>query len=239
VGPEVRFIWDRLTPGGLGLELTTCLAVASAGLFAFFAYAMTLSEDPGPTPIDSRTFELIGHLQSRTAVDVFKVVTNLGAAPTVGVIVLLTALVLAARRRPYELAALLGGAVGVYVWVQLSKAAIDRPRPSGSLVSTNGDSYPSGHAAYSTAWVACAVALTRVVPGLASRAGLVAGGLVVSAVVGLSRVYLRAHYLSDVVGGWGLGFGIFGACASVAVIVAFIRQYSGKVDATPAAARQR
>jgi membrane protein DedA with SNARE-associated domain len=239
VGPEVRFFWDRLTPGGLGLELTTSVAVASTGWFAFIAYAVTFSEDPGATPMDSRTFDLIGHLQSRTAVDVLKVVTDLGAAPTVGVVVFLTVLVLAARRRPYELVTLLAGAVGVYLAVQLSKAAIDRPRPSGSLVDTSGKSYPSGHAAYSTSWVACAVALTRVVPGLANRAGLVIAGLVVSGVVGMSRVYLRAHYISDVIGGWGLGFGIFAACASVALIVAFIRQYSDRTDAAPAPAEQR
>jgi membrane-associated phospholipid phosphatase len=102
---------------------------------------------------------------------------------------------------------------------------VDRPRPTEPLVSrVSGSSYPSGHAGYSTAWVAAAVALTRVLPGLASRAGLVVAGLVVSAAVGLSRIYLRVHYWSDVVGGWGLGFGVFGACATIALIVAFFRQ---------------
>ena len=34
--------------------------------------------------------------------------------------------------------------------------------------------------------------------------------MVLAAAIGLSRVYLRAHYWSDVAAGWGLGAGIFG-----------------------------
>jgi membrane-associated phospholipid phosphatase len=68
------------------------------------------------------------------------------------------------------------------------------------------------------------VASARALPGLASRTALVLGSIVVVAVVGLSRLYLHAHYWSDVAGGWGLGFGVFGACAVVGLIVAYIRQ---------------
>jgi len=45
----------------------------------------------------------------------------------------------------------------------------------------------------------------------------------VAAVVGLTRVYLRARYWSDVVGGWALGAGIFGAVATIALLVSYIR----------------
>ena len=38
--------------------------------------------------------------------------------------------------------------------------------------------------------------------------------IVIAVAVGLSRIYLRAHYLSDVVGGWGLGAAIFALCGS-------------------------
>jgi membrane-associated phospholipid phosphatase len=46
---------------------------------------------------------------------------------------------------------------------------------------------------------------------------------VLAAVIGLTRVYLRAHYLSDVEGGWGLGAAIFALLGVVAVVVGWLR----------------
>ena len=43
-------------------------------------------------------------------------------------------------------------------------------------------------------------------------------------VIGLTRVYLRAHYLSDVEGGWGIGVAIFALLGVVAVVVGWLRQ---------------
>ena len=56
-----------------------------------------------------------------------------------------------------------------------------------------------------------------------NRSALVAGGLVLAALVGATRVYLRAHYVSDVLGGFGLAAAVFALCGTVAVVVAFLR----------------
>ena len=40
--------------------------------------------------------------------------------------------------------------------------------------------------------------------------------VVLAVVIGLTRVYLRAHYLSDVEGGWGLAAAIFALLGLVA-----------------------
>ena len=68
---------------------------------------------------------------------------------------------------------------------------------------TEGLAYPSGHAANAVAWIACAVVLVRGGSSFAARFAVVTAAVVLAAVVGLTRVYLRAHYLSDVEGGWG------------------------------------
>src|SRR4051794_23042988 len=88
----------------------------------------------------------------------------------------------------------------------------------GGLVDAAGLSYPSGHAAYSIAWIAVAVAVARGVPRLAERAVLLAAAIAVAVAVGLTRIELRAHYLTDVLGGWGLGAAIFALCGVVGLV---------------------
>jgi undecaprenyl-diphosphatase len=107
--------------------------------------------------------------------------------------------------------------------VDIAKAAVDRPRPVGSLVDTAGQSYPSGHAAYAIAWIAIAVVVSRTVPGLARMTVVVVVATVIAVLVGLTRIYLRAHYLSDVLGGAGLAAAIFGICGMVGLFVAHLR----------------
>jgi undecaprenyl-diphosphatase len=191
-----------------------------------------------PTPFDNDILDLANRLRAETLVDVAKVVTALGALPTVVTVVVATSVLLVARRRFAEAIVLVVGLAMVYIAVKITKDAIARPRPSGSLVDTSGFAYPSGHAAYATAWVAAAVMLTR-------RLNLVASGvlvfvaLAIAAAVGVTRIYLRAHWWSDVAGGWGLGAAIFSALAAIALVVEYIR-HNGEERApgSPAAARR-
>jgi len=223
--PRLRFLGERLTPGELGLEFTSVLAVAAVGLYAFIAYTVTFAGDPAVlTPADSALLKLADRTRTNTLVDVIKVYTDLGSLPVAGALVLAGAFALAMHRRPVELAALVLGFLLLIAAVHATKAGVDRPRPSGKLVDTFGSSFPSGHAAYSTAYVAMAVIGWRVVPGFAQRALIILVAVLLSASIGLSRIYLRAHYWSDVAGGWGLGCGIFALCAVVALVVLHLRE---------------
>ena len=229
-GPRLRFLGRRLTPGGLGLELTTTLAVSGVGLYVFTLYAMLINGGRQFTPADRRLLEMADDLRTEWLTDVLKIVTDLGAPAVVIALSLPVLVVLAGKRHFAALLSLVAGFVLLVIAVNLAKAGIDRPRPAGGITETQGSSFPSGHAAYSTAWIALAVVVARELPGLASRAALVGGAIAVAAVVGLSRIYLRAHYWSDVAAGWGLGAGILGACAIVALIVAHIRN-NGRQEA--------
>ena len=171
-------------------------------------------------------------------IDVATIVSEFGSLVTVLVLVGATAVLLVVRRRTAEALLLLCGLGLIYIGVHAAKAAIDRPRPDGAHVETALSSFPSGHAAYATAWVAVALILTRRL-GLVANAALVIGALVLAAAIGLSRIYLRAHYWSDVAAGWGLGFGVFGLLAVAALVVDHIRHNERQREPEPVGRAER
>ena len=126
------------------------------------------------------------------------------------------------RGRAAELSCLLAGVVVLFLSVHAIKSGVGRPRPPQPLAGVGGESYPSGHAAYSTVWIAAALVLAREA-GRRARTALIVGGAAVAAFVGASRVYLHVHYPSDVVGGWALGAATLGAAAAAELTVARVR----------------
>ncbi|HET6505265.1 MAG TPA: bifunctional DedA family/phosphatase PAP2 family protein [Baekduia sp.] len=220
-GP-LRFFWNRITPGQLGLELTTLLAFAAVGSFAFLGNAIELDHKDLLTG-DKTAFRWADKIRSDTLDHVAKVLTHLGSLTVVLIGLVATLAVLLTRRRINEAVTLAGGMLLTYVAVHVAKDVVDRPRPEGALVSTDGMSFPSGHAAYAFAWIAMAVVLTRTLPGLARTTAAIVVAVVVAVVVGLTRIYLRAHFLSDVVGGWGLAATTFSLCGMAGLVVAFLR----------------
>jgi membrane-associated phospholipid phosphatase len=225
--PYLRFLFDRISPGTLGLELTTLLAIASVGIFVFVAYLSAIHHDPGPTPLDTDLLDLGDRIRNDMLVDVAKLVTSLGAFPLVAALVVATAVLLVMRKRYADALVLVVGLALIFVAVNVTKEALGRERPGGAFVGTSGHAYPSGHTAYATAWIAVAVALTRRLR-LVTSGVLVFIALAIAAAVGASRVYLRAHWASDVSGGWGLGVGIFATLATVALVVEYIRHNGGE-----------
>ncbi|HEY0390768.1 MAG TPA: bifunctional DedA family/phosphatase PAP2 family protein [Solirubrobacterales bacterium] len=238
--PQLEFLWERVTPGGtFGLEFTSLMAILAVSGFVLVAYAVIVNGDPGPTPGDNTAIELVERLRAGWLVDLAKVVTNLGSYLVIGPLIVLAASLLAAGRRWAEFWVLVAGAVIIFVGVHELKVAIDRPRPLGGLVSTSSASFPSGHAAYSTFYVWLAVTIVmRLRVGMARGAAVVVAGIVLAALVGLSRVYLNVHYLSDVSGGWALGAAAFSLCAAVALVITTIRQNEPGVAAGAAEDRE-
>ncbi len=225
-GPA-RFVYERLTPGDLGLELTTLLAFAAVGGFGFFAIAEQIDETRRVLPGDDRAFALAAGLYVSEVRRVLAVLTDLGSLPVTGAAILATAVWAVRRRRPIDAAALVAGLTLTVIAVHVAKDVEGRIRPEDPYVATSGLSYPSGHAAYAVAFVACAVVLVRGGSSLAVRFAAVTVGAGVMAVVALSRIYLRAHFLSDVLGGLGLAAAIFSLVGLVAIAVAHVRHTAG------------
>jgi len=132
---------------------------------------------------------------------------------------------LVVRRAWPELVVLVVGTVAILWGTDLIKEEVTRPRPSGGLIDVAGFSYPSGHASHSIVYVWIAVtAAIRLRPGMRRGTALIVAAFLLAVLIGLSRVYLGVHYLSDVSGGWAFGVAVFALLSAIVVVVVHLRQ---------------
>jgi membrane-associated phospholipid phosphatase len=132
-------------------------------------------------------------------------ITDLGGSHTVWLVTVAAALALIAFRHWRGAIALLVAVASTQLVVDVLKLAVERPRPDHALTETNGFSFPSAHSATSVAVYATLTLLAaRAVSGRLRVLVAIAGGLVVVA-IGLTRIYLGAHYPTDVLAGWLTG----------------------------------
>jgi undecaprenyl-diphosphatase len=226
-GP-LAFTWYRFSPGRLGLELTTLLALASVGLFTFF-WLESLLGTTQLASLDDRAFAVLDPLYTPVAGDIVRVFTHLGSFPVTLLAVLLTAgWAIRTRRATREGIALVAGYAVTWAVVHIAKGATDRPRPADPHASATGMAFPSGHSAYAVALVACAIVLARGGHRMATRFAVVGVAIGLAAAIALSRIYLRVHYLSDVLGGLAIGIAAFSLAGVVALVVGSLRNNGGR-----------
>jgi undecaprenyl-diphosphatase len=135
--------------------------------------------------------------------------TALGGSPILFLVVVAVVgfLVLQARYR-----------TALFVWVaSLSgelvnlalKHAFNRPRPSivPHLRAVFSTSFPSGHAMESAiVYLTLGALLMRFAESRLTKLYCLGVAMLLTVMVGISRVYLGVHYPTDVIGGWLIGF---------------------------------
>jgi undecaprenyl-diphosphatase len=151
--------------------------------------------------------------------DAMRDLTSLGSAPVLIFFVLAAAAALLARRQHHALALLLLATVGAQALNALLKDAFDRPRPELALrlADARSTSFPSGHAMDSAViYLTLAALLARLVRHRPMKLYFLGLALLLSLIVGVTRVYLGVHYPSDVLGGWIAGLAWALLCWTVA-----------------------
>ncbi len=186
--------------------LLVVVALAATAVFVALTIAVTGSSS---LAIDSSAFELADDLRAPWLNDIAKVITHLGLIAIVGPAVVVGTVVLIKHRDRGRAAALVVGAALAWISVWIVKWLVDRPRPPYPLVHTSGASYPSGHSANSVGWLALGIALSVVISARGARIAAIAAGALLAVLVGLSRIYLRAHYASDVLAGEALAVSMY------------------------------
>jgi undecaprenyl-diphosphatase len=185
---------------------------AAASLTVFVALTIAVVADP-TLALDSSAFDLADDIRAPWLDHVMKLVTKLGLIAIVGSVVVLGALLLYRRGYRARAAALVIGCALAWASVWITKRVVDRPRPPHPLVHTSGQSYPSAHAANSVGWLALAIALAVLIPSRGGRAAAITAGALLALLVGFSRIYLRAHFASDVIAGEALAVLMYAVAA--------------------------
>jgi undecaprenyl-diphosphatase len=135
-----------------------------------------------------------------------------GNVATLFVLVGLAAALLVRRGRVNDAVFVCASALGIELLNGVLKLVFHRPRPELAFVHLDTYSFPSGHAAGSAAIYAILLYLFVRRRSWGARLAAAAGYVVLVAVVGLSRLYLEVHYLSDVLAGTCLGLAWAAAC---------------------------
>ena len=186
--------------------VTVAAAVSASCWIVFAALAIVVSTSNTPS-IDHSVLTWVGEHRSSAVTSAMRTVTWLGSAAVLYPATLVLALHWWRRERDWRagtmLAASLAGSTALY---NIFKRITERPRPpAGDALGTYSHwSFPSGHATQCMAFFA----MLLVIAWLAGWARLRLWGIAVAVVVlavGASRIYLGAHWFTDVLGGYALG----------------------------------
>jgi membrane-associated phospholipid phosphatase len=167
-------------------------------------------EGDGITWIDRPAAKWLGTHRDAWLTTVLLTVTAVGSPAGLAVMTVLISSPVALWRRSWlPVVMALVGAIGILLVVLTAKILVVRERPPipFAVITETGFSFPSGHAAGTAvvvplaAWLVTRYLITRWISQVV--VWTVAIGLI--GAVGLSRIYLGVHYVSDVMGGWLLG----------------------------------
>lgn len=197
-----------------------------AGLLVFAAMTLTLGEisedvvNGEPlTVVDARlSIWLNIHGTAHLTTAMFAI-TSFGATQTVSCIATVFGLYLIWQRRFYWLAALVSSVGGGMLLNKLLKYVFHRPRPffDDPLLKLTSYSFPSGHTMMATVLYGLLAAyFFATTKNWRRRVLIILSASLLILLVGFSRIYLGAHYLSDVLGAMAEGLAWLSLCLTVA-----------------------
>ena len=205
--------------------VTAAFIAATSALFALMATEVGRDLIQ---PIDDRLLRRMVSLRTGWLTLIARLFNVIGLVYVMTPVRLAIAAWLANRRRWWHFAAFVSAMVVSEISIGTLKALYDRPRALGSLVETSSASFPSGHAV--AASVTAVAAMIALFPEGSRRYRWGAAAVAFSFLMGVSRAYLGAHWLSDAVGGVLLGTSI---ALGTALVTHRVRERRSSTNVAP------
>lgn len=184
--------------------------------------------------LDTRLAQLIHHFQSPVPIRIASLITAAGSWQVVLPVLVAALIWLLTGGRGALATGLAVSVIGNTLSVAALKLVFGRPRPPLGFFAETSGSFPSGHAAASVAAYGMLMYVVWRTGRLRAHSALLLAGLVAFA-IGVSRIYLIEHYLSDVLNGWLVG----ALWVTVGVAVAEWRLSQASRPALPMAGKAR
>jgi undecaprenyl-diphosphatase len=204
-----RFLQARLSPESyLGLHLTVGLLVILAAGWWFGDIAEDMSRNAATRLFDERVAFWFHEHATPFLTQIMRVATFFGSVGFVAVVSSCVAIFLIVRKRWYQVLMLTLAVGGGSLLNILLKHFFHRQRPvlENPLLTLTSYGFPSGHTMGSTLFYgALAVFAAHSVRTWRWRVLVFWIAALAVALIGLSRIYLGAHYLTDVVGAIAVG----------------------------------
>jgi membrane-associated phospholipid phosphatase len=191
-----------------GWRTAFALALLSASLLAFARLAEDYVTNDPLARWDARFNHWLNHEAWPPLVRFFEIATVAGGTAFLLAVTVTAAIVLAIRGLREQAGFLLLAFVGSELINVALKRAFERPRPPyhDPDLTLNTFSFPSGHATVSAAvYGALTIVLWRDLQRRRHRAFALLVLAILLSAIGFSRIYLGAHYFSDVLAGFSAG----------------------------------
>jgi undecaprenyl-diphosphatase len=196
---------ERLAEFGGAVVAGCVAAVVVLYAFAWLAYEVLQQQTAALDTWSLQLLQRVGPAQLTRAAEAI----SWFGSELVWVVGLVLLGVLAWQRRWGAAVTLALVAGGAQLLNDVLKEVFHRARPESvqAIINAQQFSFPSGHAMVSMAFYLYIAYLTwRLVHGWRWRGLLIVGLILLVLLIGLARVYLQAHYLSDVLAGYLAGF---------------------------------
>ena len=155
--------------------------------------------------IDTDIYNFIIKIKSDHLTNMVKIITNLGSTFVIVTIIIVSFLLFRKRIYPILIAS---NILGVVLVNQTLKHLVMRPRPEFlHLVEESGFSFPSGHSMAAFGFYGYFIYLINI-SNINKKIKIILTIIlsILIIIIGLSRVYLGVHYLSDILAGFIMSF---------------------------------